>query len=282
MDKKTYLKTRNEKLEKNDKFKSLLPELFSCEQIINRHSKSLLTMFPNLCEKDWDEGQHLLVQIKTGHKLSLLSTTNIQGLIDDNTRDIKPDTLIMGEEKNGFVLFYWRNRYKIEKWIHITENKDNLVILQNNSNKTVPYIKEKLYENDKYKKIGEVQRFEEQSLIVLMLKKSRKKGTLNSNQNSAAQSRRKSNKIVSGKGVKLCFDFPYGYKEDNKNKLDSYKISVSYGFKGSYRTFVRQLNKGSINLDKGNLQSLTVNLINNQEIDINENNNLDNSNQKIE
>jgi hypothetical protein len=78
--------------------------------------------------------------------------------------------------------------------------------------------------------------------------------------NSVAQSKRKLHKIVKGKGVKLCFN---NITEEIKNKLDSYKISVSYGYKKSYSMFVRQLNKGQIILenDKGRLYCTLINKI---------------------
>lgn len=262
---------RQQKLNKLEKYKNILPELNNCDKLINKWSKELMTIFPKECRKDWKEGRHLIVN-KRGYTEYLLSTLSvgqtdnqkILGLIEEGK--LFPSSLIILEGKlnsNEVKLYYWKDRYNEFKYYRIEKNDDNSFIIshwyKDEYKKEIrPY--RNFIENNIITGIKDFdtnKRFIEMSLVSDCIQKTRKKGASNgakkSNKNSSVQ------KLRRGKKVELEFDCPYGNNKEIKDMLDSYKIAVSYGFKGVYRTFVRQLYKGEIKLQKtGDLGDILI------------------------
>jgi len=262
---------RQQKLIKLEKYKNILPELNNCDKLINKWSKELMTIFPKECRKDWGENRHLIVKKKdyTEYLLSTLSVgqTENQKILDLIEKGkLSKSSLIILEgklNKNEVKLYYWKHRYNEFRHYLIEKNDDNSFIISYWLKEE--YIKEVRQYRDfiEINKITGIKdfdtnkRFIEMSLVSDCLQKTRKKGSSYgakiSNKNSSVQ------KLRRGKKVELEFDCPNGNNKEIKDMLDSYKISVSYGFKGVYRTFVRQLYKGEIKLQKsGDLGDILI------------------------
>ena len=262
---------RQQKLIKLEKYKNILPELNNCDKLINKWSKELMTIFPKECRKDWRENRHLIVKKKnyTEYLMSTLSVGQTENqkiikLIEEEKLFSSSLIILEGKlNKNEVKLYYWKHRYKEILHYLIEKNDENSFIISH-WNKD-EYIKEIRQYRDfiEINKITGIKdfdtnkRFIEMSLVSDCIQKTRKKGSSNgakiSNKNSSVQ------KLRRGKKVELEFECPNGINKEIKDMLDSYKISVSYGFKGVYRTFVRQLYKGEIKLQKsGDLGDILI------------------------
>jgi len=245
LNKKEYLTKKSKLLENAEKQKASLSKLHNCDNILNKHSIALLSIFDE-CRKEWKTGQHLIVR-KNNYTFPLIATSSAIGLIEDNTKSFKPNTLIMQSlNKNTFQLFFWKDRYEFSLYKYVTDTGTEIEFNDNFNIQKVPYIKDLHYVDfDKKPYINKIEAFKNVSLVALALKETRSKGAINSNKNSQTQSLRKKGRIVDNCNVLMEFDSPNAYNTENKTMLDAYRIAAGkYGYQKCYRSFVREMKAG--------------------------------------
>ena len=241
------------------KLNSVLPELNSCDMIINHWAKELMTLFPQKLIKSWykDDEQHWHLEARKddGANREILVSHNF-GIINSNEVKLSANTLIFISQakSNEAVIFFWVNRNNPINYIKITKNDKDSFIVKSKETEEIKHYRqfktEKTVHNGKVIfDYNELRNFYSMSLVASCLSRTRKIGNQKSNQNSQAQSARgknKANKIVNNKYVKMEFDSAnHEMKIENKTVLDAYRIVTGkYGYKKSLRQFHRDLAKG--------------------------------------
>jgi hypothetical protein len=222
-----------------------------------------MTLFPGLFYKDWNPGYHTSFKKNLWDMTFRLYCTNspyFKNLSenDPTVSHIDRCTYILDcSDKNKAMLYFMHNRGNpFEHHYIIMNDNDTFTYLDNNNNEVTSKIRQfsisaTILKGSKtnFKPMNELERYRNADLV-----KSMKTYMVGHN-------------LVQSKGgkcglrIKLAFDNPNGYKEDEKNALDAYKISTTYGYKKSYMQFSRDIKKGPIHLVKDAYHSLDIEAI---------------------
>jgi hypothetical protein len=213
---------------------------------LNKYGPVLFTLFNNV-RKDWQPGHHVIFKPKGSNSTVKLYCTHSPSFKNTENSDhyierIDGNTLIMdlsNNEERTVVFYYKRYRNNPLEYTYITIDDDSFTVKTSHNCYTSNYAESPikyplLFQNSKKKHYWqertELECFRKCSLVAL------------------EKLWFKNNKELKSKGgkqgikAKLIFDNAGGFVEDIKdNLLDAYKIAITYGFKGVYKTFYRQM-----------------------------------------
>jgi hypothetical protein len=232
------------------------------DRSLNKYAPALMTLFPGKFYKDWNPGYHtILKKNEWGQNFWLYCTNSpaFKNLSENDTTVSHIDrfTYILDcSNKNKALLYFMCNRGNpFEHHYIIMNDDDTFTYLDNNNNEVTSKIRifnvvgVVLQNNPNWKPMNELECYRNADLV-----KSMKSYNIRHN-------------LVQSKGgkcglrIKLSFNSPNGFVEDEKNALDAYKIATTYGYKKGYRQFSRDIKIVPIHLNKDAYHSLDLEAI---------------------
>lgn len=240
---KEFMESRKALSIKGKEINQILPQLNNCDMIANHWAKELMTIFEHTCIKEWKKDQHLRVRtrqnIKYNSEYSLVISSSKDIL--DEPKNFAPDTLILvgtATSDECSIIFWGQRSLAVPAYAVRKNDKNSFILVENGIEKIRQYRKFKTESGNK--NLTKLGRFVSNSLVALCLQKTRSKGGKKSCQNSATQSARKKGKPIKGSAVIMKWLDNIEYK----TMMGAYEIiSDEYGYKKTYRTFVRDLKK---------------------------------------
>jgi hypothetical protein len=170
-----------------------------------------------------------------------LVISSSKDILSDKVKTFAPDTLILvgtATTDECSITFWGKRHLAVPTYIIRKNNEISFILVEDGIEKIRQYRKFKTESGNK--NLTKLGRFVSNSLVALCLRKTRSKGGKKSCQNSIAQSSRTRGKPIAGSAVIM----KWSYNMERKTMLDAYKIVAGeYGYKKSYRTFVRDLKK---------------------------------------
>jgi len=210
------------------------PQIFSYVGLSRKPTVDILQLSNDIV-MDWNEYHHLIINFDFGKKFCLITADidRIEGRLKTQGWKDKSALIYETDDKRLAIKYYDKN---IETVLYLTKN-DPLIDFKAHAKKQFNnycpldnFLKQDLYAHYKaYVKKNGVKNH----LLGAKL------GAIKSNKNSATQKKRASTRFFdvymsSSKGVDV----------KQLNGVDTYKIAVSWGFKGILKTFYNNMNKG--------------------------------------
>jgi hypothetical protein len=240
-----FLASRRDKALKGKEHNQILPQLNNCNMIANHWARELMTIFDHTCVKDWRPNQHLRVRTCQSMKYRLeysLVISSSKDILSDEAKTFAPDTLILvgtATIDECSITFWGKRHLATPVYIIRKNNADSFILIEDGVEKIRQYRKFRTESGNK--NLTKLGRFVSNSLVALCLQKTCSKGAKISNKNSDVQSARKKGKLVKGSKVFLFGNDIIGFK----TMKGAYEfVAGEYGYKKSYRSFVRELKKG--------------------------------------
>jgi hypothetical protein len=239
--------------------------LQKCDNLINEWSKELMTVFAGQCIKKWEPGQHLIVKKDKWdtHRIMVFSTNN--ALINSAVELVPytPNTIIAWPDRNRLYFSFYGKR-QLPTSYNYFEKIDNKSFLAYNGEKEDIFTY-RAFQTDIGKTFNENECFNNTSLYGQMIKFfkndisiKRKGGQAKSAKKTAAN---KAHGFQPTYMCKLDFENGYGWAQDIKSILDSYKIAAGkYGYKKCFKSFKNDIKKGELHIDNGK-STLSVSLL---------------------
>jgi hypothetical protein len=230
------MESRKDKALKGKEYNNVLPELNNCDMIANHWARELMTIFEHTCVKEWRPNQHLRVRMRQNMKYYMeysLVISSSKDILSDKAETFAPDTLILigtATTDECSIIFWGKRHLAVPAFIIRKNDKNSFILIEDGMEKIRQYRKFKTESGNK--NLTRLGRFVSNSLVALCLRKTRSKGTKNSNKKSDVQSARKKGRLVKGSKVHLFGNDIF----DLKTMKDAYEfVAGEYGYKKSYR-----------------------------------------------
>jgi hypothetical protein len=239
--------------------------LQKCDDLINRWSKELMTVFSGECKKDWKPGQHLIVKKDKWDTTRIMVFSTNNALVNSAVELVSytATTIIAWSNRDRLYFTFYGNRQSPTKYCYF-EKIDNKSFLSCNGEgeKVLNY---RDFQTESGRTLNENECFNNTGLYGQMIKFykndisiKRRGGQARSAKKTAAN---KAHGFQPTFMCKLDFENSHGWVQDTKSILDSYRIAAGkYGYKKFFSSFKNDIKKGELRLDIGK-SVLSVNLL---------------------